>query len=100
VREVPAAEPLLRVRGLCKYFPIRGKGILGKVVATVRAVDDMNFDLHPGETLGLVGESGSGKTTAARCILRALTPTAGDVHFRQADGSSVNLATLVCPAWA
>jgi len=94
LREVPAGEPLLRVRGLCKYFPIRGKGILGKVVATVRAVDEMSFDLYPGETLGLVGESGSGKTTAARCILRALTPTAGDVHFRQPDGASVNLATL------
>jgi len=94
LRQLPDREPLLRVRGLCKYFPIRGKGILGKVVATVRAVDDMNFDLQPGETLGLVGESGSGKTTAARCILRALSPTAGDVHFRQADGTSVNLATL------
>jgi peptide/nickel transport system ATP-binding protein len=90
----PAPEPLVRVRGLCKYFPIRGKGILSKVVATVRAVDDLNFDLFPGETLGLVGESGSGKTTAARCLLRALDPTAGDVLFRTPGGATVNLATL------
>jgi oligopeptide/dipeptide ABC transporter ATP-binding protein len=87
-------EPLVRVRGLCKYFPIRGKGILSKVVATVRAVDDLHFDLFPGETLGLVGESGSGKTTAARCLLRALDPTAGDVFFRTPGGTTVNLATL------
>lgn len=86
--------PILRVRGLCKHFPIRGKGIFSRAVATVRAVDDMNFDLMPGETLGLVGESGSGKTTAARCILRALTPTAGSVHFRKPDGTVVDLASV------
>ncbi|MFO1448198.1 MAG: oligopeptide/dipeptide ABC transporter ATP-binding protein [Opitutaceae bacterium] len=89
-----AAEPLVSVRGLCKYFPIRAKGILGKVVATVRAVDDLHFDLFPGETLGLVGESGSGKTTAARCILRALSPTAGEVLFRTPSGATVDLAAL------
>lgn len=89
-----AEAPLLSVRGLCKYFPIRGKGLLGKTVATVKAVDDLTFDLRPGETLGLVGESGSGKTTAARCILRALAPTAGEVTFRLPDGSNVDLAQL------
>jgi peptide/nickel transport system ATP-binding protein len=88
------AEPLLSVRGLCKHFPIAGKGVFKKVTATIRAVDDVNFDLMPGETLGLVGESGSGKTTTARCILRALTPTAGEVKFRQADGQVVDLAQL------
>lgn len=86
--------PLLSVRGLCKHFPIRGRGLLPKTVATVRAVDDLSFDLMPGETLGLVGESGSGKTTAARCILRALTPSSGEVRFWKKDGSSVDLATL------
>ena len=76
------AEPLLEVRNLCKYFPIYGKGFIQQVVGMVKAVDDVTFDLMPGETLGLVGESGSGKTTVARTILRALSPTSGDVVFR------------------
>jgi len=86
--------PILSVRGLCKHFPIRGKGIFARAVETVRAVDDVTFDLNPGETLGPVGESGSGKTTAARCILRAITPTAGEVRFRKRDGATVDPATL------
>ncbi|MEZ5275803.1 MAG: ATP-binding cassette domain-containing protein [Opitutaceae bacterium] len=86
-------EPLLRVRGLCKYFPIRSKGFFKKVVGHVRAVDNMNFDLMPGETLGIVGESGSGKTTAARTILRALRPTSGSVDFRL-NGREINLSSL------
>ena len=68
--------PILEVRHLKKHFPIR-KGMLRKVVGQVRAVDDVSFALAEGETLGLVGESGCGKTTTARCILRALDPSAG-----------------------
>lgn len=90
----PTPEPILSVRGLCKHFPIRGRGLFAKPAGMVRAVDDVSFDLFPGETLGLVGESGSGKTTAARCILRALTPTAGEVRFRKKDGMTVDLASL------
>jgi oligopeptide/dipeptide ABC transporter ATP-binding protein len=67
---------------LCKFFPIRGRGLLRRRVGEVRAVNEISFDLAPGETLGLVGESGSGKTTAARTILRALAPTAGEVLFQ------------------
>src|SRR5690606_28256399 len=85
--------PLLRVRGLCKHFPIRSNGFTRRVVGHVKAVDDINFDLMPGETLGIVGESGSGKTTMARCLLRAGTPTAGSVDFRK-DGRTVDLAAL------
>ncbi|MHC4248359.1 MAG: ABC transporter ATP-binding protein, partial [Planctomycetota bacterium] len=92
-RERVTAAPLLRVRGLSKHFPVFSKGFFERQVGVVKAVDDMSFDLHPGETLGLVGESGSGKTTAVRTILRALEPTAGSAIF-QADAGSVDLATL------
>jgi oligopeptide/dipeptide ABC transporter ATP-binding protein len=64
------------------------------VVGQVRAVDDVSFHLDRGETLALVGESGCGKTTTARCILRALRPTAGQVRFRTDDGEVVDVATL------
>jgi ABC-type oligopeptide transport system ATPase subunit len=86
--------PLLSVRGLSKHFPIMSRGFRPVQMGVLKAVDDVSFDLAPGETLGLVGESGSGKTTAARCILRALEPTAGAVHFRLPDGRTVDLARL------
>jgi peptide/nickel transport system ATP-binding protein len=60
----------------------------------VRAVDDINFFIKEGETLGLVGESGCGKTTASRCVLRALVPTSGQMLFRTASGDVVDLAKL------
>jgi len=74
------AEPLLRVRNLKKYFPIR-RGVLSRVAAHVKAVDDISFDIDKGETFGLVGESGCGKTTAGRAILRLLEPDAGTIRF-------------------
>jgi oligopeptide/dipeptide ABC transporter ATP-binding protein len=86
-------EPILRVKGLCKHFPIKGKGFFKKQVGLVRASDNITFDLMPGETLGLVGESGCGKTTTGRSILRALNPTRGEVWFRL-NGEKVNLAEL------
>jgi oligopeptide/dipeptide ABC transporter ATP-binding protein len=72
--------PLVEVSGLRKYFPVRG-GLLGGVVAQVRAVEDVSFTINKGETLGLVGESGCGKTTVGRLLLRLLEPTAGSVRF-------------------
>jgi len=90
---VQTTEPLLRVRDLCKHFPVFSKGFFKKQVGTIKAADEVNFDLQPGETLGLVGESGSGKTTTARALLRAIEPTRGEVHFRF-DGQSVDLASI------
>ncbi len=83
---------LLEVKQLKKYFPIK-KGFFKKVVGQVRAVDDVSFFIHEGETLGLVGESGCGKTTASRTILRAIDPTSGEILYRTAAGDVVDLAT-------
>jgi peptide/nickel transport system ATP-binding protein len=84
---------LLEIKNLKKFFSIR-KGFFRKVVGQIRAVDDVNFYINEGETLGLVGESGCGKTTTARCILRALKPTGGRILFRTQAGQVVDVATL------
>ncbi|MDX1417624.1 MAG: dipeptide ABC transporter ATP-binding protein [Candidatus Promineifilaceae bacterium] len=76
---------LLDVKNLVKYFPIRG-GILQRVQAWVKAVDDVSFHIYEGETLGLVGESGCGKTTAGRTVLRLIPATSGQVYF---DGQDI-----------
>jgi peptide/nickel transport system ATP-binding protein len=88
-----ADNVLLDVRRLRKFFPIR-KGFLQRVVGQVRAVDDVSFFIRQGETFSLVGESGCGKTTTARCILRAVHPTAGQILFRTQAGQVVDIATL------
>ena len=76
--------PLLRAHGLRKHFPIRG-GVLQRTQAWVRAVDDVAFDVFPGETLGIVGESGCGKSTLARLVLRLVEPDAGELRFNGED---------------
>ncbi|MBA2667751.1 MAG: ATP-binding cassette domain-containing protein [Trueperaceae bacterium] len=89
----PTEAPVLEVRGLKKYFPIKA-GFFKRTVGHVRAVDDVNFGLAGGEILSLVGESGCGKTTTARCIVRAVDPTSGEVRFRTRDGVVVDVAAL------
>ena len=73
-------DDLLQVKNLVKYFPIKG-GIMQRVVAQVKAVDDVSFTVKKGETLGLVGESGCGKTTVGRTLLRLTPATSGSVIF-------------------
>ena len=80
-----ADAPILQVRGLKKYFPIR-KGIFRNVVGLVKAVDGVDLAIRRGETLGLVGESGCGKSTLGRTLMHLLPPTAGTVLF---DGEDV-----------
>lgn len=87
---------LLDVQNLKKYFPIR-RGFFSRVVGNVKAVDDVSFKVHAGETLGLVGESGCGKTTTGRVILRALDPSAGEIWFADAKMGRVNVAALEKP---
>jgi oligopeptide/dipeptide ABC transporter ATP-binding protein len=86
-------EPLLRVRGLTKHFPVRG-GVFDRRTATVKAVDGVDLDVYPGETLGVVGESGCGKSTMARCIVRLLAPTAGSIEFEGRDIADLSTSAL------
>lgn len=83
-----SSMPLLKVEHLKTYFPLR-KGLFNRVYDHVRAVDDVSFDVYPGETLGLVGESGCGKTTTGRSILRLIEPTSGKIIFDGIDVMSL-----------
>ncbi len=87
------SKPLLEIKDLKVYFPIRSKNLFGGVTKYVKAVDGVSFHIEKGETLGLVGESGSGKTTVGRSILRAIEPTEGQVTYNL-DGDAVDLAKL------
>jgi oligopeptide/dipeptide ABC transporter ATP-binding protein len=81
----PEQGTLLEVEHLELYFPIRSGLLIDRTVGRVHAVDDVSFTLREGETLGIVGESGCGKTTLARCLIRLLEPTAGQIRFRGED---------------
>ena len=86
------SAPLVEVRNLVKEFP--GRGGLFRRAPAVRAVDDVSFTIHGGETLGLVGESGSGKTTTGRCLLRLVEPTSGDIRFKDLDVRALSASEL------
>lgn len=83
-REIYQHPPILEVKNLSKYFYSK-PSFFGKEKLSVKAVDDMNFKVYPGETLGLVGESGSGKTTLSRTILLLEKPTKGEIFYRGKD---------------
>lgn len=84
-----ASSPILRVENLSKHYSGR-KTLLFRQPEPVKAVDDVSFEVYPGETLGLVGESGCGKTTLGRTILRLLEPTSGSVYFENTDIASLS----------
>ncbi|MFD7941855.1 ABC transporter ATP-binding protein [Streptomyces sp. NPDC059744] len=86
-------EPLLKVEGLVKHFPIR-KGLFGRQSAAVKAVDGIDFEVYPGETLGVVGESGCGKSTMGRLITRLLEPTGGKVEFEGRDITHLSMGQM------
>jgi ABC-type oligopeptide transport system ATPase subunit len=76
---------LVEVRHVSKIYSSGGSAFGGRSRGEVRAVDDVSFDIHAGETLGLVGESGSGKSTLGRLILRLVEPTSGSIRFEGQD---------------
>ena len=84
-----STAPLLRIRGLQTYFPIR-RGILQRTVGHVRAVDGVDLDIAPGETVGLVGESGCGKSTLGRTLVGLVSSTDGEIWFQGKQLSSRN----------
>lgn len=88
-----AETPLLEVKHLKKHFPIKG-GVFSKTIGYVYAVDDINFTLEKGETLGLVGESGCGKSTTGRTILRLIEPTDGAIYFEGQDITTLDKSAM------
>jgi len=89
--ESPA--PLLRLRNLKKYFTVRD-GVFSRANLRVHAVDDVSFDIAPGETLGLVGESGCGKSTTGRAAIRLIEPTAGAIEYQGRDIAKLDRAAM------
>jgi peptide/nickel transport system ATP-binding protein len=91
--EKATKEPLLSVRGLVKHFPLRRDGLFGPR-KIVHAVDGVDLDVEPGETVGIVGESGCGKSTFARLVVRIHDPTAGTIRFAGQDITEASASAI------
>jgi oligopeptide/dipeptide ABC transporter ATP-binding protein len=89
-----AGDPLLRVVGLQKYFPVTRGAFFRHQVGAVQAVDGVDFEVSTGQTLGLVGESGCGKTTTGRLLTRLLEPTGGQILFEGRDISHISAGQM------
>ena len=92
-KKLYSQEPLMQIKNLKTYFPIRN-GFFGGISDHVKAVDNVTFDVYPGETLGLVGESGCGKTTIGRTIIRLEEPTEGEMIYKGKDIAKMNTEEL------
>ena len=92
-RKLYEQEPLLKIDKLNTWFPVGGN-FFGGSKEMVKAVNEVSFDVYPGETLGLVGESGCGKTTLGRSILRLIEPTSGSINFENTDLRSLKKDAL------
>ena len=86
-------EPILKINNLSKEYPIKS-GLFSASTKIIKAVNDISFDVYPGETLGLVGESGCGKTTLGRSILRLIEPTGGSIDFEGTDITKLNKSAM------
>ena len=87
---------LLKVQNLVKHFPVRG-GLFNAVIRKVHAVNDVSFEIHKGEILGVVGESGCGKSTLGKMIVRLLDATQGNIRFQDKDITPVSYTHLTLP---
>ncbi len=88
------SNPLLRVEGLSKRFPVSTRNWFRRNHSFIHAVDGVQFDLAGGESLGLVGESGCGKTTTGKLLVRLADPTSGHIIFDDGDGEPTDIAFL------
>ena len=87
------AEPILSARGIKKYYPIKA-GVVRRTVGHIKAVDGVDIDLYPGQTLGIVGESGCGKSTLGRVLMRLEDPTEGEIFYQGQDITKLKGAEL------
>lgn len=93
MKKLTNQDPILQVKNLKTWFPTK-KNFFGKPTAWVKAVDNVSFDVYPGETLGLVGESGCGKTTLGRSIMRLNEPMEGEIIYKGKNLLSLNRSEM------
>jgi ABC-type oligopeptide transport system ATPase subunit len=85
-----SSAPLLEVKDLVKYFPVKSSGVVRRVIGQVQAVDGVSFTVGKAESVGLVGESGCGKTTTGRVLTKLYEPTSGQMLFEGTDLSPLS----------